>query len=182
MSFRTPIRHAIITQLPPRMMTLMIARFVVTGMLLAGYSIVASAKASGPFSTLAGAWSGSGQARLDGGRTETMKCKAYYTDKNAGAGLGISLRCAGAASSSIDLRATLAASSGRVSGNWEERQFNAGGSVAGQVNGNRISVAISGGGLSGSMTVTTNGASQSVQITAEGVAFKGMSISMSRAD
>jgi hypothetical protein len=139
-----------------------------------------SAKSNGPFAPLAGAWSGSGQARLDGGRIETMKCKAYYSDKNDGAGLGISLRCAGAASSSIDLRASLSASGSRVSGNWEERQYNAGGSVSGQVNGNRISVAISGGGLNGTMTVTTNGGSQSVQISTEGVSFKGMSIGLSR--
>jgi hypothetical protein len=182
MSFRTACRYAMTTRMAPQWSTRAITRLVVTGLIVVGASMASSAKSSGPFSTLAGAWSGSGQARLDGGRTETMKCKAYYTDKNAGAGLGISLRCAGAASSSIDLRATLAASSGRVTGNWEERQFNAGGSVSGQVNGNRITVAINGGGLTGNMTVTTNGASQSVQIAAEGVAFKGMSISMSRAD
>jgi hypothetical protein len=141
---------------------------------------VTFAKSNGPFTSLAGAWSGSGQARRDGGRTETMKCKAYYADRNDGAGLGISLRCAGAASSSIDLRASLSANGSRVSGNWEERQYNAGGSVSGQVNGNRISVAISGGGLNGTMTVTTNGGSQSVQISTEGVSFKGMSIGLSR--
>jgi hypothetical protein len=149
-------------------------------LVLGGFSLVASAKSSGPFTTLAGAWSGSGQARLDGGRSETLKCKAYYTDRNSGTGLGISLRCAGGASSSIDLRASLTASGSQVSGNWEERQYNAGGNVSGQVNGNRISVAISGGGLNGTMTVTTNGGSQSVQISTEGIAFKGMSIAMSR--
>jgi hypothetical protein len=148
----------------------------------AGTSIATSAKSSGPFASLAGAWSGNGLARLDGGRTETMKCKAYYTDKDAGAGLGISLRCAGAASSNIDLRALLVASGTRVSGNWEERQYNAGGNVSGQVNGNRINVSINGGGLNGTMVVTTTGGSQSVQIATEGVSFKGMSIGLSRSN
>jgi hypothetical protein len=139
-----------------------------------------AAKTSGPFSVLAGTWSGSGQARLDGGRSETLKCKASYTDRNDGSGLGIALRCAGAAAGTIDLRASLASNGGRVSGNWEERQYNASGSVSGQVNGNRISVSINGGGLNGTMSVTTNGSSQSVQISTDGGTFKGMSIGLSR--
>jgi hypothetical protein len=156
--------------------------FAIAGVWLGASSIAGNAKSTGPFSTLTGAWAGTGQARLEGGRTEAMKCKAYYTDRSGGSGLGISLRCAGAASSNIDLKATLSASGSRVSGSWEERQYNTGGSVTGQVNGNRISVAIDGGGLNGTMTVTTNGRSQSVQISAEGVAFRGMSIAMSRTD
>jgi hypothetical protein len=147
---------------------------------LGGLAQLGFAKTSGPFTVLAGTWSGSGQARLDGGRSETLKCKASYTDRNDGAGLGIALRCAGSAAGSIDLRASLASNGGRVSGNWEERQYNASGSVSGQVSGNRISVSINGGGLNGTMNVTTNGSSQSVQISTDGGTFKGMSIGLSR--
>ena len=147
---------------------------------LGGAAHIGFAKSTGPFSSLTGSWSGSGQARLDGGRSETLKCKASYTDRNDGAGLGISLRCAGAAAGSIDLRASLASNGGRVSGSWEERQYNASGSVTGQVSGNRISVSINGGGLNGTMNVTTNGSSQSVQISTDSGTFKGMNIGLSR--
>lgn len=147
---------------------------------LGGAAQLGFAKSSGPFSSLSGSWSGSGQARLDGGRSETLKCKASYTDRNDGAGLVISLRCAGSAAGSIDLRASLASNGSRVSGSWEERQYNASGSVSGQVNGNRISVSINGGGMNGTMSVTTNGSSQSVHISTDGGAFRGMNIGLSR--
>jgi hypothetical protein len=137
------------------------------------------AHAAGPFSSMIGTWSGSGQARLDGGRTETLKCKAYYTDRGAGSAVGISLRCA-SASARIELRANLRSSAGSISGSWEERQYNAVGSVSGQTSGNRVSLSITGGGLSGSMSVTTSGASQSVSITTAGIALKGVNIGLSR--
>ena len=64
--------------------------------------------------------------RLEGGRTENLRCRASYTGRNRGNGLGISLRCASAASK-VDLHASLTASGSRISGSWEEREFNAAG-------------------------------------------------------
>ena len=139
----------------------------------------ALAQSAGPFAHLPGTWSGSGQIRLDGGKTEALKCKAYYTDKDKGAGLGMALRCA-SASSAIDLRANLVASGGTVTGNWEERQFNASGNVSGQLSGQRLNLRIDGGGFTGSMAVTTSGGSQTVAITTEGVTFKGATIALNR--
>lgn len=137
------------------------------------------AGAAGPFSPMIGTWSGSGQARLDGGRTEALKCKAYYTDRGAGSAIGISLRCA-SASARIELRASLKSSAGSISGSWEERQYNAVGTVSGQASGNRVNLSITGGGLSGSMSVTTTGGSQSVSITTAGTALRGVNIGLSR--
>ena len=56
--------------------------------------------------------------------------RAFYTTKDDGAGLGLAIRCA-STSNKIELRATLIYSGGKISGKWEERQFNAGGSVTG---------------------------------------------------
>lgn len=154
----------------------------VGGAAAVGLSILttaAMAQASGPFAPLAGSWSGAGQIRLADGKTEALKCKAYYTDKDKGVQLNLALRCA-SASSKVDLRAALTSKAGQVSGNWEERQFNAAGDVTGQVTANKINLAISGGGLSGTMAVATTGASQTVSITTEGVAFKGVNIALSR--
>ena len=142
-------------------------------------AVTTRADAAGAFANMSGSWSGSGQMRLEGGRTESLRCKAYYSDKSGGNGLGISLRCA-SSSNKVELRANLTASGNRVSGDWEERQFNASGRASGTANGNHISLAINGGGLSGSMSVTTNGGRQTVSISTENVALKGIHIGLSR--
>lgn len=139
----------------------------------------AAAAAENPFPSLTGSWSGSGHVRLANGQTEALKCKAYYTSKSGGSGLGLAIRCA-SASNKIDMRASLEYSGGSVSGSWEERSFNAAGNVTGKASGNRLSLSINGGGLTGSMSVTTSGTSQSVNISTEGVGFKGVSIDLSR--
>lgn len=138
----------------------------------------ASADAADAFSSMRGTWSGSGQMRLEGGRTESLRCRANYTDRNRGHGLGISLRCA-SATSKVDLHASLTASGSRLTGNWEEREFNTAGTASGSAHGNEISLSI-GGGLDGSMSVTTSGSRQSVSITTRNVALKGIRIALSR--
>ena len=143
-------------------------------------TVNAHAEANAAFSLLNGSWSGSGQMRLEGGRTENLRCRASYTDRNNGSSLGISLRCA-SASSKVDLRANLKASAGtRVSGQWEEREFSTGGNASGTASGNHVSLAISGDLLTGSMSVTTNGARQSVSITTHNVSLKGIQIALAR--
>jgi hypothetical protein len=132
-----------------------------------------------PFAELTGAWTGAGQIRLEGGKTERVTCKAYYTPKDEGAAIGIALRCA-STSYSIDLRSNLESANGRVTGNWEERTFNAAGNVTGRASNGNVSVAISGGGLSGSMSVSFGGSSQQVSITTSGTALKGVSISLQK--
>jgi hypothetical protein len=132
-----------------------------------------------PFAELSGAWTGAGQIRLEGGKTERVTCKAYYTPKDSGNALAIALRCA-STSYSVDLRSNLVAAGGRVTGTWEERTFSAEGNVAGRATNGNISVAINGGGLSGSMSVSFGGTSQQVSITTAGTALRGVSISLSK--
>lgn len=134
---------------------------------------------AGPFATLDGNWSGSGQIRLDGGQTERLKCMAYYRQKDGGSSLSIAIRCA-SQNNKIELRATLSNQSGKLSGSWEERTFNAAGDVTGQATDNRISLAITGGGLSGSMVVSFTPSSQRVSITTQGTGLKGVNITLSR--
>lgn len=139
----------------------------------------AAALAAGPFAALDGNWSGSGQIRLDGGQTERLKCLAYYRQKDGGTGLSIAIRCA-SQNNKIELRASLSNQSGKLSGSWEERTFNAAGDVTGQATDNRISLSITGGGLSGSMVVSFTPSSQRVSITTQGTGLKGVSIILSR--
>ena len=62
------------------------------------------AAADNPFPSLAGTWSGNGTAQLEGGKTESLRCKGYYTNGNGGSALGLSIRCANA-SAKVELRA-----------------------------------------------------------------------------
>jgi hypothetical protein len=139
---------------------------------------VPTLSAAGAFASLNGSWSGSGSIRLDDGRSEALKCRAYYTPKGDDR-LGLALRCASHASK-IELRAQLTASGSRVAGHWEERTFNASGTVAGHASGNHMKLAIVGGGFSGSMAVTTDGKSQVISVATQGVALKGVSVTLRR--
>lgn len=144
-----------------------------------GMGAALAQRAETPFATLTGTWTGSGQVRFEGGKTERISCKAYYTPKDGGAGVGIALRCA-SSSYNINLRSLLASSGGRVTGTWEEQTFNAVGEVAGRASPGNVAVAISGGGISGSMSVSFGSATQQVSINTTGTALRGVSISLSR--
>lgn len=135
------------------------------------------AHAANPFSGLSGNWAGSGQFRLEDGRSESIRCNANYVPR--GTGLGLALRCA-SASNKVELRANLVASGNKVSGSWEERSYNASGQVTGLAVGDTLRLSINGGGLSGSMLVRTTGGSQSISVRTDTSALKGVNISLRR--
>jgi hypothetical protein len=145
-------------------------------------AILAPAGASraepGAFAQLAGTWNGAGQIRLENGRNERITCRGYYTTRDGGAGLSLALRCA-APSNKFELRSTLSSAGGRITGSWEERTYNASGSLAGRATGSNLSLAIS-GPVSGTMSVSFGGSSQQVSITTSGGGLKGISVSLSR--
>lgn len=137
----------------------------------------ASGSSADPLSHLSGSWSGAGQFKLENGRSETLRCNANYSPKREA--LGLSLRCA-SASGRIELRAHLVSRGNRVSGTWEERSYNVAGNVSGIGAGNSLRLGINGGGLSGSMVVTTTGGSQSISMRTDGAALRGINIRLRR--
>lgn len=159
---------------------LFVATAIAVNMLVFPASITASsAQGANPLSKLAGSWSGSGTIRFEGGQSERLTCRGYYTIKDGGAGIGLALRCA-SSSAKIDLRSLLNYQGGRVSGSWEERTFNATGGVSGRASSGNMNLAISGGGLSGSMSVSFSGSSQAVSINTSGTSLNGVSINLHR--
>lgn len=157
-----------------------VTTFVFSLMALAAglFHAAPAAAADNPFATLAGTWSGSGTAQFDGGKTESLRCKGYYTNTGGANNLGLSIRCANA-SAKVELRANLNYANGKVSGDWEERTYNQSGSVSGKASANRLSLAIS-GGISGSMNVSISGGTHQVSVSTGGPTLKGIHISMSR--
>lgn len=142
------------------------------------FALPAAAAGNNPFPSLVGTWTGSGTAKFDGGKTESLRCKGYYTSQDSKENLGISIRCANA-SAKVELRANIVDSNGNVSGHWEERTYNQSGSVSGKASNNRLNLAIT-GGISGSMQVSISGRSHSVTVATSGPSLKGISISMTR--
>jgi hypothetical protein len=137
--------------------------------------VSAATSAPGPFSPFIGSWNGDGQVRLQDGRGEQIKCKAYFTDRAPG--MGLALRCA-SSGSKIDLRAQLVSDGQRVSGAWEERQFNAAGSISGTQSGGKLSLTLDGGGMKATVLVTAAGAAQSVVISTDAGTVRGAQISL----
>lgn len=133
--------------------------------------------AASPFEALKGSWSGKGAIKLENGKSENIACRAYYTTKDAGSRLGLSIRCA-SPSNNINLRAKLnKASAGGISGTWEERTFNANGTVSGQSSASSMRLNIS-GTLTGSVSIIINGRSQQVSIFSSNAGMNGVTIRM----
>lgn len=134
---------------------------------------------AGTFNALHGAWSGSGTVRLEDGSTQRIRCRGYYTSRSGGSGLGMAINCSNSASFKIHMRANLSSSGNRITGSWEEREFNQAGNVSGSRTGNGFSLTF-GGALSGSMSVTLSGSRQTVKISTGGPGFTGVNMQFAK--
>src|SRR6476469_5505933 len=106
------------------------------------------AVAGGPFSALVGTWSGTGTARLEGGKSEKLSCKGYYSG-SGGSELKRNIICANA-STKVELRSVLKYAGGKVTGSWEERNYNQSGTITGSADESKLRLSIGGGALKGS--------------------------------
>lgn len=130
-------------------------------------------------SSMSGSWSGPGRIEFDAAQSEMLRCKAYYTTKEQSDHLSMAIHCAGV-SYKIELRAQLMAQGNKLSGSWEERSFNASGTVTGHIDDKTVSLVVAGGGFSATMLVVHDSAKQSVSITTQGVGFRKVDVSLNR--
>jgi hypothetical protein len=137
----------------------------------------ASAADDSAISTLFGTWGGSGRISYTDGSSEAIRCTSYY--KGGGGDLNMVIQCK-SEKNPIHIRSKLHISGGHASGDWEERTFNASGTVSGNVGSNNMSLSISGGGFSGSMSVSFTKNSHSVNISTQGIAMSRATISFGR--
>jgi hypothetical protein len=136
------------------------------------------AVAGSPFSALVGTWSGKGTARLEGGKSERLSCKGYYKG-SGGSELRLNIICANP-STKVELRSVLKYAGGRVTGTWEERNFNQAGTISGSATDDKLRLSIDGAALTGRLSVSIGGSTQSVSLSTEGSALKGVSITFAR--
>jgi hypothetical protein len=139
--------------------------------------IAVSARAGASFDGLLGAWSGSGQIRYESGDTEGVRCSAYYT--GGGQQLRLAIRCR-STSNNIEIRGLLTQQADRISGTWEERTFNAAGEASGRMTNGRMNLSITGGGFSGSMSVSYSESRQTVVITTQGIPMKSVNVTLGK--
>jgi len=146
---------------------------------VAGLSIArSSASGENPFDVLAGTWSGNGRVTLEGGRSEAISCTAYYLSKDAGSGMSLAIRCAGS-SYDVEIRSNLRYANGRVSGDWEERTFNAAGSASGAARDGRLRLLIN-GAVSASITMAHDELRQSISIKGNGTGLPSIRVGFLR--
>ena len=164
--------------LGPKSMTVRTAAVAVVSVLFAVVSAgAATAAVAADLTGLQGSWGGQGAATFDGGSKESMRCNGYY--KGEGDALSMVIKCASAGGAKIELRGQLTGKDGAVSGTWEERTYNASGSVSGSSEPGALKVAID-GGISGTMSVSFTEKSQTVAIATTGGSLRTVNISFNR--
>lgn len=155
------------------------ARFKSSIFAIAVIAAVCSAEAAGAASlvdVLTGTWSGRGQVAFEGGSREDLTCRAFYS--NSGSALSIAIRCA-STSYKTEIRSKLQLSGNSLSGEWEERNFNAAGSASGSLSGNTILLRIR-GAIDGSMTINQVGGRQTVTISTNQGGLSSVRIGLSK--
>lgn len=136
------------------------------------------AQAGGPFTGMAGVWSGGGTVTLDDGSTERIRCRATYAVGAGGNGMQQTLTCA-SDSYKFNLSSNVTAQGPAISGTWSEASRNINGNIEGRAGAGVIQVIASAPGFNANISLTTHGNKQSVVIRAESQ-FRGASISLSR--
>jgi hypothetical protein len=124
-------------------------------------------RAEGPFTHLAGSWSGGGTIATSNGTRERIRCIATYGVGEGGHALTQSLRCA-SDSYRFYVTSNVRAEGGRLTGNWSETTRGASGEVSGIARDSVIQATVAGTGFTAGLAISTHGSSQSVTIRPQG--------------
>ena len=136
------------------------------------------AVAGSPFSALVGTWSGKGTARLEGGKSEKLSCKGYYSG-SGGTELKLNIICANA-STKVELRSVLKYAGGSVTGTWEERNYNQSGTITGSADEKLRAQHRRRRPQGLAVGVDRRERTQSVSLSTQGSVLKGVSINFAR--
>lgn len=103
-------------------------------------------------SNLIGTWSSSSRISYTDGSSEAIRCTAYNT--GGGSALKMAIQCKSDKNPEHHIRSDLTIDGGRVSGQWEERTFNASGTASRRATANNLSLSVTGGSFNGTMSVS----------------------------
>ncbi len=150
---------------------------IITGalaLMVVAFFTISSVHAAQSLKILLGSWGGSGIMKLKDGGSERVGCNGYYT--GGGSQLGMVIRCT-SAGQKIEIRSKLSVNNNRLTGNWEERSYNAVGHINGKVTGNQMKMAIQ-GAVTGTMNVRFSRTSQKITIRTNNIGMSRVSITL----
>jgi hypothetical protein len=136
----------------------------------------AASTLAGPFSDMAGSWSGAGTLHRAGGQNERLRCRASYAVGSDGNKVDLNIRCA-SDSYKFDFAGYIINSGGRVSGRWSEPNYNSAGTLTGRAAASSINAHAIGNTFSALLSVSTQGTRQSVTIRPQGKEITRVSLS-----
>lgn len=139
----------------------------------------ALAQRSGPFSSLAGNWTGGGSIAISGTK-ERIRCRADYRVAGGGNAVVLELRCA-SDSYKFELLGNVRDQNGEVRGDWSERTRGVAGMISGRAKGDQIEVRVEGPNFIALLALTTRGDRQQISIrTPSGSQVSEASITLNR--
>ncbi|HLK84807.1 MAG TPA: hypothetical protein VKT99_25390 [Xanthobacteraceae bacterium] len=136
----------------------------------------------GPFSALAGSWSGSGIIKKSNGTSERVRCRsAFEPAGTANLSLRLRLRCA-SDSYNFDLSASVAYQGGSISGSFQEATRSVVGGISGHSSGEgrQIQAVAQAPGVTSNITMTIRGNHQSVSIVTPGAEVPEVTVSLEK--
>jgi hypothetical protein len=148
-------------------------------LLIALSGLPGHAAPAGPFTVMAGSWSGVGSLTMNNGTQERLRCRANYQVGGNGSVMRLGLRCA-SDSYNFNLTSDIESDGRAVTGSWSETTRNASGTVSGRVSGNRIQVVARGLSFSASLSLVTRGNQQSVAIQPQGTEISEVGITLAK--
>src|SRR5438132_8333620 len=95
------------------------------------------AQNAGPFTRMAGSWSGAGSLTMTNGAQEQLRCRARYNVGSGGSELQLNLRCA-SPSYNFNLGGEVETNGNTITGSWNEATRNVAGTVSGRVDRDRV--------------------------------------------
>lgn len=124
---------------------------------------------SGPFEGFEGRWSGTGTLRPQGGKAERVRCDATYRPRGSTSHqVELSLRCK-SDSYNFDLSGNFTADAkDQITGRWNERTRNVGGTAIGHARGDRLQLHIETSAFAATLNMVTRNRRQTVNIDSHG--------------
>ncbi len=134
---------------------------------------------SGPFSALAGSWSGGGKINFSDGSSDRLRCRATYAVGGGGSSASLTLRCA-SDSYNFNLSSNITSQGGAVSGTWSESTRGIGGTLSGRAGGNTLQLQVLGAAFAAGLSMSVSGNRQVVSIAAPASQIRGATIVLTR--
>jgi hypothetical protein len=122
-----------------------------------------SEQASSLIKKLEGSWRGSGDVKPIGGAKERISCRVRY-NTSGGSKIAQNISCAGT-DYRFEANANVACTGDAISGSWSESVANNTGTATGKINGDRLSIEVTGPNFQGFFNVQVTGGKHSLTIT-----------------